>query len=138
MSPAVIFESGNGVFPAELEGEHFVQYFRALIALKECYHAFRYLRSSDGWPVARFGARAFGGFLVCRVAGDATRCTELYLLKDDPSLVESRLKDGPTAEHEKSQKINRTPTAILWCLSSSFPESNDTSIPPALQRCSFC
>ena len=38
-----------------------------------------------------------------------------YFLKHDPGLVESRLKVGPTAEHEKSQKIIQTLTAILWC-----------------------
>ena len=31
-----------------------------------------------------------------------------YFLKHDPGLVESRLKAGPTAEHEKSQKIIQT------------------------------
>ncbi len=31
-----------------------------------------------------------------------------YFLKHDPGLVESRLKVGPTAEHEKSQKIIQT------------------------------
>ena len=39
----------------------------------------------------------------------------LYCLKHDPALVESRLKVGPTAEHEKSQKVIQTLTAILWC-----------------------
>jgi hypothetical protein len=39
----------------------------------------------------------------------------LYFLKHDPGLVESRLKAGPAAEHEKSQKIIQTLTAILWC-----------------------
>ena len=38
-----------------------------------------------------------------------------YFLKHDPGLVESRLKVGPTAEQEKSQKIIQTLTAILWC-----------------------
>jgi O-antigen ligase len=38
-----------------------------------------------------------------------------YFLKHDPGLVESRLKAGPSAEHERSQKIIKTPTAILWC-----------------------
>jgi len=38
-----------------------------------------------------------------------------YFLKHDPGLVESRLKAGPTAEDEKSQKIIQTLTAILWC-----------------------
>jgi protein-S-isoprenylcysteine O-methyltransferase Ste14 len=38
-----------------------------------------------------------------------------YFLKRDPGLVESRLKVGPTAEHEKSQKVIQTLTAILWC-----------------------
>jgi protein-S-isoprenylcysteine O-methyltransferase Ste14 len=38
-----------------------------------------------------------------------------YFLKHDPGLVERRLKVGPTAEHEKSQKVIQTLTAILWC-----------------------
>jgi protein-S-isoprenylcysteine O-methyltransferase Ste14 len=38
-----------------------------------------------------------------------------YFLKHDPGLVESRLKAGPTAEHQKGQKIIQTLTAILWC-----------------------
>jgi protein-S-isoprenylcysteine O-methyltransferase Ste14 len=38
-----------------------------------------------------------------------------YFLKHDPGPVESRLKVGPTAEHEKSQKVIQTLTAILWC-----------------------
>jgi hypothetical protein len=36
-----------------------------------------------------------------------------HFLKHDPALVESRLKAGPTAEHQKSQKIIQTLTAIL-------------------------
>jgi protein-S-isoprenylcysteine O-methyltransferase Ste14 len=38
-----------------------------------------------------------------------------YFLKHDPGLVESRLKAGPSGEHEKTQKIIQTLTAILWC-----------------------
>ena len=38
----------------------------------------------------------------------------LYFLKHDPSLVESRLKVGPTAAHEKSQKIIQTLTATRF------------------------
>ena len=38
-----------------------------------------------------------------------------YFMKHDPGLVESRLKAGPTAEHEKSQKIIQTLTGLLWC-----------------------
>jgi protein-S-isoprenylcysteine O-methyltransferase Ste14 len=38
-----------------------------------------------------------------------------YFLKHDPALVESRLKAGPAAEREKSQKIIQTIMAILWC-----------------------
>jgi hypothetical protein len=37
-----------------------------------------------------------------------------YFLKHDPGLVERRLKAGP-AEHEKSQKIIQTLTAIFSC-----------------------
>lgn len=39
----------------------------------------------------------------------------LHFLKHDPGLVERRLKVGPTAEREKSQKIIQMLTAILWC-----------------------
>ena len=42
-------------------------------------------------------------------------CVTFYFLKHDPGLVERRLKVGPTAEHEKSQKVIQTLTAILWC-----------------------
>jgi protein-S-isoprenylcysteine O-methyltransferase Ste14 len=45
-----------------------------------------------------------------------------YFLNHDPGLVESRLKVGPTAEHEKSQKIIQTLTAILWCTLVIVPE----------------
>ena len=38
----------------------------------------------------------------------------LYFLKHDPALVESRLKAGPTAAHEKSQKIIQTLTATRF------------------------
>jgi hypothetical protein len=38
----------------------------------------------------------------------------LYFLKYDPSLVESRLKVGPTAAHEKSQKIIQALTATRF------------------------
>jgi membrane protein implicated in regulation of membrane protease activity len=38
----------------------------------------------------------------------------LYFLKHDPSLIESRLKVGPTAAHEKSQKIIQTLTATRF------------------------
>jgi protein-S-isoprenylcysteine O-methyltransferase Ste14 len=44
-----------------------------------------------------------------------------YFLKHDPGLVESRLKAGPTAEHEKSQKIIQTLTGILWCALITVP-----------------
>jgi hypothetical protein len=30
---------------------------------------------TGAWPVVRFGARAFGEFLVCRIAEDAAHCT---------------------------------------------------------------
>jgi hypothetical protein len=36
-------------------------------------------------------------------------------LKHDPDLVKSRLRAGPSAEHEKSQKIIKTLTAG-WCV----------------------
>jgi len=37
----------------------------------------------------------------------------VLFLKHDPGPVESRLKVGPTAEHEKSQKIIQTLTATF-------------------------
>ncbi|HME69264.1 MAG TPA: isoprenylcysteine carboxylmethyltransferase family protein [Myxococcota bacterium] len=39
----------------------------------------------------------------------------LYFLKRDPALVESRLKFGPTAEHEKSQKVIQALVGVLAC-----------------------
>jgi protein-S-isoprenylcysteine O-methyltransferase Ste14 len=39
----------------------------------------------------------------------------LHFLKHDPRLVESRLRAGPRAEREKSQKVIQTLTVILWC-----------------------
>jgi len=42
----------------------------------------------------------------------------LYFLKNDPSLIQSRLKVGPVAEQQKSQKITRHwPASFLLCLS---------------------
>jgi hypothetical protein len=38
----------------------------------------------------------------------------LYFLKHDLSLIESRLKVGSTAAHEKSQKIIQTLTATRF------------------------
>jgi hypothetical protein len=60
-----------------LEEERFCPVFFEfpLIALKECYHAFRFAVHTGAWPVVRFGARAFGEFLVCRIAEDAGHCT---------------------------------------------------------------
>ena len=59
-----------------------------------------------------------------------------YFLKHDPGLVESRLKVGLTAEHEKSQKVIQTLTAILWCAPIIVPgierDFNFSRIPVAL------
>jgi hypothetical protein len=46
--------------------------------------------------------------------GPRTRAGTVYPVTNDPGLVESRLKVGPSAEHEKSHKIIQTLTAILW------------------------
>jgi protein-S-isoprenylcysteine O-methyltransferase Ste14 len=59
-----------------------------------------------------------------------------YFLKHSPGLVESRLKAGPTAEHEKSQKIIQTLTAALWCALIIVPGTerhfHSSRIPAAL------
>jgi hypothetical protein len=67
------------------------------------------------------GSDAFRAHLDCAFLGGVGFLASLsavvtfYFLKHDPGLVESRLKVGPAAEHEKSQKIIQTLTAILWC-----------------------
>jgi len=48
-------------------------------------------------------------FFFCELLGT------LYFLKRDPALVESRLKFGPTAEHEKSQKVIQAMFTVLAC-----------------------
>src|SRR6476620_2090038 len=60
-------------------------------------------------PSISGGRGLFGFFSRC------CRLVTFYFLKHDPGLVESRLKVGPTAEHEKNQKVIQTLTAILWC-----------------------
>jgi protein-S-isoprenylcysteine O-methyltransferase Ste14 len=40
----------------------------------------------------------------------------LYFLKKDPTLIESRLKVGPAAEQEKSQKIIQTLASIFFIM----------------------
>jgi len=39
----------------------------------------------------------------------------LHLLKHDPELLERRLKAGPIAEPQRSQKIIQTLAALAWC-----------------------
>ncbi|WP_158817573.1 isoprenylcysteine carboxylmethyltransferase family protein [Methylocapsa sp. S129] len=41
--------------------------------------------------------------------------TTLYLLRHDPALVERRMRSGPTAERESSQKWIMTCTGVLFC-----------------------
>jgi hypothetical protein len=55
----------------------------------------------------------------------------------DPGLVERRLTTGPTAEHEQSQKIIQTLTAILWCALTIVPGIERHSILRAFQRRAF-
>ena len=40
----------------------------------------------------------------------------LYFLKKDPSLIQSRLKVGPTAEQQKSQKIIQALASLFFIL----------------------
>jgi protein-S-isoprenylcysteine O-methyltransferase Ste14 len=45
----------------------------------------------------------------------------LYLLRRDPALVERRMKSGPTAEREPSQKLIMALTSVLFCVIFILP-----------------
>jgi protein-S-isoprenylcysteine O-methyltransferase Ste14 len=45
----------------------------------------------------------------------------LYFLKYDPALIERRMKAGPLAEQEKSQKIIQTIVVMLMCITFVIP-----------------
>ena len=46
--------------------------------------------------------------------GDSALAITLYLMKKDPKLLERRMRGGPVAEKEMSQKIIQTLTAIMF------------------------
>src|ERR1700730_2102057 len=53
-------------------------------------------------------------------SGSATAIT-VYLMKNDPKLLERRMKAGPAAETEKSQKIIQIVTAVALISALAFP-----------------
>ena len=65
--------------------------------------------------LAFLGGVGFLASLLCVVD-----CRRSIFLKHDPDLVKSRLRAGPSAEHEKSQKIIKTLTAG-WCVLMIVP-----------------
>ena len=60
----------------------------------------------------------------------------VYFLKRDPGLVERRLRAGPAAERERSQKVIQALAGILWCLLFVVPglehRFRPAPLPPAL------
>ncbi|HUI79459.1 MAG TPA: isoprenylcysteine carboxylmethyltransferase family protein [Bryobacteraceae bacterium] len=65
----------------------------------------------DYWQAWAFLAVFFGSSLAIT----------LYVMKNDPKLLERRLRVGPRAEKERSQKINQTVAAIAFALSLGVP-----------------
>ena len=76
----------------------------------------RLSRASSGFrsSCSRLDSPFLGGVgLLASLPGVVDRDRVLFL-KHDPGPVESRLKVGPTAAHEKSQKIIQTLTATRF------------------------
>ena len=61
------------------------------------------------WTLAYWQAWAF----LAVFGGSALEIT-LYLMKKDPQLLERRMRGGPSAEKEMSQKIIQTLTALMF------------------------
>jgi protein-S-isoprenylcysteine O-methyltransferase Ste14 len=61
------------------------------------------------WTLAYWQAWAF-----LAVFGGSSLAITLYLMKKDPQLLERRMRGGPVAEKEMSQKIIQTLTAIMF------------------------
>ena len=62
------------------------------------------------WSLAYWQGWTFWSvFLVCCLA------TTLYLLRRDPALVERRMRSGPTAERQSSQRWIQTINGLLFC-----------------------
>jgi protein-S-isoprenylcysteine O-methyltransferase Ste14 len=65
---------------------------------------------APAWSVAYWQGWTFWAvFVACCLA------TTLYLLRRDPALVERRMRSGPTAERQSSQRWIMTVNGILFC-----------------------
>jgi hypothetical protein len=75
---------------------------------------------TDGWPLARFGAGAFGEFLVCRIAEDAARYTVAASVPDKTNLPKIA-KNFPanTSIYLLGERLLRPNHALL---SRNFPK----------------
>lgn len=61
------------------------------------------------------------GWVFMAVFGGSAMAITLYLMKYDPKLLERRVKAGPGAEKEKSQKIIQTLALITFVAMLMFP-----------------
>ena len=84
------------------------QAFAGLVQLLSMLAIFLFL---PGWSLDYWQAWVFLGVFSISVF-----LITLYFLKKDPSLIQSRLKAGPAAEQEKSQKIIQAIAGIFFIL----------------------
>ena len=82
---------------------------RALFGLARFQIALALLIFLPAWSL-----RYWQGWLYWLVFGTATVLVTLHFLRHDPSLVERRMKVGPGAEREPTQKL------ILWLVSAAL------------------
>ena len=71
------------------------------------------------------------GWLYLVIFGVCALVLTLYFLKHDPALIASRLKAGPAAEHETSQKWIQAIAGVVVCLMFVVPgiERHFTGLP---------
>jgi protein-S-isoprenylcysteine O-methyltransferase Ste14 len=77
-----------------------------------------------GWLALTLAALIFGpawsltywqGWILWFLFTASCLAITLHLLRHDPALVERRMKSGPTAEREPSQKIIQAFASVLFC-----------------------
>ena len=71
--------------------------------------------------IPAWSLRFWQGWVYLAIMGAASAAIILYLAKYDDALIGRRLKAGPVAEKEKSQKIIQTLTAVSGVVAFLVP-----------------
>ncbi|WP_197042326.1 hypothetical protein, partial [Sandarakinorhabdus oryzae] len=86
--------------------------------------------------IPAWSLRFWQGWVYLAIMGAASAAIILYLAKYDDALIGRRLKAGPVAEKEKSQKIIQTLTAVSGVVAFLVPgfdfRSHWSDVPAAL------